>query len=79
MSIELSPETESRIAKAIAAGRFSNPRELVETAVKSLLDEPEQTPGKFHLLRKRVEESGIPLLSDDELREEMKDRRGRCA
>src|SRR5260370_37727402 len=77
MSIELSPDTEIRIAKAVETGMFSSPSELVETAVKDLLEQAGDSSGKFHALRKRLEQSGVPLLTNDQLPAEIRERRGR--
>lgn len=76
MTIDLEIETEKRIEEAVRSGRFGSPRELVETAVHHLLDQSAITRGKFHSLRRRIEESGIVFLSDEELRREIQDRRG---
>jgi putative addiction module CopG family antidote len=76
MSVELGSETEKRIADAVRSGRFASVREVVEAAVRHLLDEPAPAEGKFHALRRCIEESGVPLLSDDELRREIRERRG---
>lgn len=76
MIIELETETEKRIEEAVRSGRFGSPRELVETAVQHLLDQAATTGGKFHALRRHIEESGIALLSDEQLRREIQDRRG---
>ena len=74
MSIELSSETEKRIAEMIQSGRFSSPEALIETAIQRLFEQ--STEGKFHRLRRHIEESGTPLLSDEELRREIQERRG---
>ena len=79
MSIELSAETEERIKEAVRSGRFASTEELVETAVQLLLEQATESKGKFHRLRQRIEESGIPLLSDEELRREIRERRGQWA
>ena len=76
MSIEISSETERRIAELVRSGRFSSAEELVEAAIQHLLEQSTNSQGKFHRLRQRIEESGIPLLSDDELRREIRERRG---
>lgn len=78
MSIEVSAETQNRIEEAVLAGRFSSSQELVETAVRYLLDQP-CAEGKFHRLRRLIEESNTPLLSDEELRREIRERRGSWA
>ena len=79
MSVELSGEVEDRIVEAVRSGRFASARDLLETAVRRLLDQPEAAEGKFHTLRRRIEESGVPLLSDEELRHEIRERRGSWA
>ena len=79
MPVELSAEIESRIEQAVRSGQFASPRDLVETAVSRLLDEPPAPGGKFHALRRRIEESGTPLLSDEELQAEIRERRGSWA
>jgi Arc/MetJ-type ribon-helix-helix transcriptional regulator len=38
MSVDISPDLERRISNAILAGRFASPEELVETAVRRLLE-----------------------------------------
>jgi putative addiction module CopG family antidote len=76
MSIELSSQTEKRIAEMIQSGRFSSAEELVETAIQRLFEQSTKGQGKFHRLRQRIEESGAPLLSDEELRREIQERRG---
>lgn len=77
MSVDLAPDTERRIEEAVRQGRFSSPAELVEAAVNNLLRLPES--GRFHQLRAEIEAAGLPLLSDDELAEEIRSRRGRHA
>ena len=79
MSIELSSETEKRIVEMIQSGLFSSAEELVKTAIDRLLEQSAKSQGKFHRLRQQIEESGIPLLSDEELRHEIRERRGQWA
>ena len=79
MSIELSSETEKRIAEMVRSGRFSSAEEVLETAINRLLEQSTKDQGKFHHLRQRIEESGIPLLSDEELRREIREGRGQWA
>ncbi len=79
MSIELSIELENQIADAVRSGRFTTPTELIETAGRRLLDEPAPEEGRFRKLRRRIEESGVPLLTEDELQAEVQSRRGRWA
>lgn len=76
MLIELESETEKRVEEVVRSGRFGSPRELVEAAVQNLLDQFSTSERRFHALRRRIEESGIALLSDEELRREIQDRRG---
>jgi Arc/MetJ-type ribon-helix-helix transcriptional regulator len=77
MSITLSPELESRIEEAVKKGLFNSPAELVESAVNMVL--PPAVPGKFAMLRRKVEESGIKLLNEEELEAEIRSRRGSWA
>jgi Arc/MetJ-type ribon-helix-helix transcriptional regulator len=77
MSITLSPELESRIEEAVKEGLFNSPEELVESAVNMVL--PPAVPGKFAMLRRKVEESGIKLLNKEELEAEIRSRRGSWA
>jgi Arc/MetJ-type ribon-helix-helix transcriptional regulator len=79
MSIELSSETEKRITEMVRSGRFSSAEELVEIAIQHLLERPAESQGKFHRLRQRIEVSGMALLSDEELRHEIRERRGQWA
>ena len=76
MSVELSPELQSRIESAVRSGRFTTPEELVETAVRQLLGEPPKQQSRYRQLRREIEESGVPLLSEEELRAEVQSRRG---
>jgi Arc/MetJ-type ribon-helix-helix transcriptional regulator len=77
MSITLSPELESRIEEAVKEGLFNSPEELVESAVNMVL--PPAVPGRFAMLRRKVEESGIKLLNEEELEAEIRSRRGSWA
>ena len=77
MSVEVSTEMEEKIMDAVRSGRFASAQQLIETAVARLLDDASE--GKFHRLRRRIEDSGLPLLSDEELRREIRERRGSWA
>jgi len=79
MSIELSGEIENKIEEAVRSGLFATPGELVETAVRKLLDEKTPAAGRFRTLRERIVESRVPMLSDDELAAEIRRRRGTWA
>jgi Arc/MetJ-type ribon-helix-helix transcriptional regulator len=80
MPVSLSPEIERKIAEAVQAGRFRTPEDLVEIAVRELLASPTTlAEGQFYHLRRKIEESGVPLLSDEDLRDELRERRGRWA
>ena len=78
MTIQLSGDTERLINEELGTGRQPNANALVETALKSYLDrrDPGDRSERFPALRRRIEESGIPLLNDEELRAEICDRRG---
>ncbi|MCX6612974.1 MAG: CopG family transcriptional regulator [Acidobacteria bacterium] len=76
MSIHLPPELESRIEEEVRSGRFTSSSDLVDTAVREFLLKSAPVPGKFRELRRKIEESGIPLLTDEELELEIQSRRG---
>ena len=76
MSINLPPELESRIEEEVRSGRFNSASEFVETAVKQLLPPKRATTGIYRELRRQIEESGVTLLTEEEVREEVQQRRG---
>jgi len=76
MSINLPPELEFRIEEEVRSGRFTSSSALVNTAVREFLLKIAPAPGKFRELRRKIEESGIPLLTDEELDAEIQSRRG---
>lgn len=77
MSIELPSELERRIFEAVESGRYPSVEALVANAVERLLSAaPAKGNGPFRSLRKEIEESGQPLLSDEEFELELRSRRG---
>ena len=85
MNIALKPEDQRFVEKQVAEGRYSDVGEVVHKAL-DLLQRRLGINGEKHstarntdrlrLLRRRIEESGIPLLDDDQLRREIKERKG---
>lgn len=76
MSFNLPPELASRIEEEVRSGRFSSPEALVDTAVREFLLKRTPAPGAFKELRRKIEESGVPLLTDEELQMEIDALRG---
>ncbi|MBI4904496.1 MAG: hypothetical protein HY820_12715 [Acidobacteria bacterium] len=78
MSIELSAEVEARIEAVVRSGRFHSAQEVVEAAIRDFLGIG-QAKGEFHRLREEIERAGVKMLTDEELREEVRERRGTWA
>lgn len=73
MSVDLSPELESLIDQQVRAGRYHSSSQLIEKAVRDLL-QSEQID--FFELRRQVADSGVKLLSDEEVAAEVRSIRG---
>ncbi len=77
MAIQLTPDTEILIAHAVAQGVSPSPTALVESAVREYLESRQQKiPGRFRELRRKIEESGVALLDEAGLKQEIAERRG---
>jgi hypothetical protein len=88
MTIELDRETERLINVELGTGKYRDAGALIEAALKHYLPrgDKRQVPAgrgaavsnaeRFQALRGRIEQAGIPLLDDQQLREEIGERKG---
>ena len=87
MTIELAPDTERLLEEILGRGEFADANAVVAAALRRFAGTPNETEGLrvapeqrgeiFRRLRREIEESGIPLLNDEELRAEIAERKGR--
>ncbi len=80
MNISLKPEDQRFIETQLAEGRYTDAGEVVHEALDLLQrirgtngakKSSDQMSDRLRLLRRQIEESGIPLLDDDQLRKEI--------
>jgi Arc/MetJ-type ribon-helix-helix transcriptional regulator len=80
MTIDISGETEQLISSAVENGVSPNAADLVEAAVRRYLGTLEnRTKGRYQVLRQRIEASGLSLLDEEGIRQEVAERRGSCS
>ena len=61
MDVNMSPEIETRVKDELAAGRYRDVNQFVETAVQYFLDQRERSQRRLQALRRSVRPSTLPV------------------